>query len=64
MNNRHLSNDSSSNKGKRRGNTEGGPDDDGDYATLRELPLMTAIDADDSASEENKVTQSSPRLSV
>ncbi|XP_063974705.1 protein tincar isoform X2 [Diachasmimorpha longicaudata] len=42
------------NKGKRRG-TEGGPEDDGDYATLRELPLMTAIDtADDSTSEENK----------
>ncbi|KAG8033911.1 hypothetical protein G9C98_008392 [Cotesia typhae] len=45
------------NKGKKRGNTEGGPDDDGDYATLRELPLMTAIDADDSASEENKLLE-------
>lgn len=46
-----------SNKGKtRRGVADGGPDDDGDYATLRELPLMTAIDpADDSTSEENKV---------
>ncbi|XP_053594611.1 protein tincar isoform X1 [Microplitis demolitor] len=48
----------SRNKGKRRGNTEGGPDDDGDYATLRELPLMTGIDpADDSTSEENKLLE-------
>jgi len=47
----------SSNKGKaRRGVTDGGPDDDGDYATLRELPLITSLDpADDSTSEENKV---------
>lgn len=46
-----------SNKGKaRRGVADGGPDDDGDYATLRELPLMTSLDpADDSNSEENKV---------
>ena len=46
-----------SNKGKaRRGIADGGPDDDGDYATLRELPLMSGIDpADDSTSEENKV---------
>ncbi|XP_015113177.1 protein tincar isoform X2 [Diachasma alloeum] len=45
------------NKGKRRG-AEGGPEDDGDYATLRELPLMTAIDtADDSTSEENKLLE-------
>lgn len=45
-----------SNKGKRRGNTEGGPEDDGDYATLRELPLINSIDvAEDLASEENKV---------
>ncbi|XP_011301802.1 protein tincar isoform X2 [Fopius arisanus] len=49
------------NKGKRRG-AEGGPEDDGDYATLRELPLMTAIDtADDSTSEENKSTGYTPR---
>lgn len=47
-----------SNKGKtRRGVADGGPDDDGDYATLRELPLMSSIDAtDDSTSEENKVS--------
>ena len=47
-----------SNKGKaRRGVADGGPDDDGDYATLRELPLITAMDsADDTASEENKVS--------
>lgn len=47
----------SSNKGKaRRGVADGGPDDDGDYATLRELPLITSLDpADDSTSEENKV---------
>ncbi|XP_034950828.1 protein tincar isoform X2 [Chelonus insularis] len=52
----------SRNKGKRRGVTEGGPDDDGDYATLRELPLMTNIDAaDDSASEENKTNGITPR---
>ncbi|XP_051161493.1 protein tincar isoform X3 [Leptopilina boulardi] len=46
----------SRNKGKaRRGVADGGPDDDGDYATLRELPLMTSLDpADDSTSEENK----------
>lgn len=46
-----------SNKGKaRRGVTDSGPEDDGDYATLRELPLMTSLDpADDSTSEENKV---------
>lgn len=46
-----------SNKGKiRRGNGDGGPEDDGDYATLRELPLITSLDpADDSTSEENKV---------
>lgn len=48
----------SSNKGKaRRGVADGGPDDDGDYATLRELPLITSLDpADDSTSEENKVS--------
>ncbi|KAG7190212.1 hypothetical protein KM043_006336 [Ampulex compressa] len=47
----------SRNKGKaRRGAADGGPDDDGDYATLRELPLMTSLDpADDSTSEENKI---------
>ncbi|XP_044018083.1 protein tincar isoform X2 [Aphidius gifuensis] len=47
------------NKGKRRGTTEGGgPEDDGDYATLRELPLMTVIDTvDDSTSEENKLLE-------
>ncbi|XP_011054167.1 PREDICTED: protein tincar isoform X2 [Acromyrmex echinatior] len=46
----------SRNKGKaRRGVADGGPDDDGDYATLRELPLITSLDpADDSTSEENK----------
>ncbi|XP_066586279.1 protein tincar isoform X2 [Prorops nasuta] len=46
----------SRNKGKtRRGIADGGPDDDGDYATLRELPLITSLDpADDSTSEENK----------
>nr|KAF7423091.1 hypothetical protein H0235_008374 [Vespula pensylvanica] len=46
----------SRNKGKaRRGVADGGPDDDGDYATLRELPLITSLDpADDSNSEENK----------
>ncbi|XP_031368424.1 protein tincar isoform X3 [Apis dorsata] len=46
----------SRNKGKiRRGNGDGGPEDDGDYATLRELPLITSLDpADDSTSEENK----------
>lgn len=46
-----------SNKGKaRRGVADGGPDDDGDYATLRELPLMNSMDpADDTTSEENKV---------
>ncbi|XP_044018086.1 protein tincar isoform X4 [Aphidius gifuensis] len=51
------------NKGKRRGTTEGGgPEDDGDYATLRELPLMTVIDTvDDSTSEENKPTGNTPR---
>ncbi|XP_014480514.1 PREDICTED: protein tincar [Dinoponera quadriceps] len=49
----------SRNKGKaRRGVTDGGPDDDGDYATLRELPLITSLDpADDSTSEENKWTR-------
>ena len=53
-----------SNKGKaRRGVADGGPDDDGDYATLRELPLMSGLDpADDSTSEENKV--SSNRLGL
>ncbi|KAK0161414.1 hypothetical protein PV327_009885 [Microctonus hyperodae] len=46
------------NKGKRRGNTEGGPEDDGDYATLRELPLINSIDvAEDLASEENKLLE-------
>ncbi|XP_014600060.1 PREDICTED: protein tincar isoform X4 [Polistes canadensis] len=47
----------SRNKGKtRRGVADGGPDDDGDYATLRELPLITSLDpADDSNSEENKI---------
>ncbi|KAL0129753.1 hypothetical protein PUN28_001779 [Cardiocondyla obscurior] len=47
----------SRNKGKaRRGVADGGPDDDGDYATLRELPLITSLDpADDSTSEENKM---------
>ncbi|XP_043671672.1 protein tincar isoform X4 [Vespula pensylvanica] len=47
----------SRNKGKaRRGVADGGPDDDGDYATLRELPLITSLDpADDSNSEENKM---------
>ncbi|XP_043251057.1 protein tincar isoform X2 [Colletes gigas] len=52
----------SRNKGKaRRGGggpgagDQGGPEDDGDYATLRELPLITSLDpADDSTSEENK----------
>lgn len=47
-----------SNKGKaRRGaGDSGGPEDDGDYATLRELPLITSLDpVDDSLSEENKV---------
>ncbi|XP_025268311.1 protein tincar isoform X1 [Camponotus floridanus] len=46
----------SRNKGKaRRGVADGGPDDDGDYATLRELPLINSIDpADDTTSEENK----------
>ncbi|XP_047353410.1 protein tincar isoform X1 [Vespa velutina] len=46
----------SRNKGKaRRGVADGGPEDDGDYATLRELPLITSLDpADDSNSEENK----------
>lgn len=54
-----------SNKGKaRRGGgagagDAGGPEDDGDYATLRELPLITSLDpADDSTSEENKVFES------
>ncbi|XP_039315081.1 protein tincar isoform X2 [Solenopsis invicta] len=49
----------SRNKGKaRRGVADGGPDDDGDYATLRELPLITALDpADDSTSEENKLLE-------
>lgn len=48
----------SSNKGKaRRGVADGGPDDDGDYATLRELPLINSMDpADDTTSEENKVS--------
>lgn len=52
-----LSRSNCSNKGKiRRGNGDGGPEDDGDYATLRELPLITSLDpADDSTSEENKV---------
>ncbi|XP_029167350.1 protein tincar-like [Nylanderia fulva] len=47
----------SRNKGKaRRGVADGGPDDDGDYATLRELPLMNSMDpADDTTSEENKM---------
>lgn len=41
-----------SNKGKSRG-----AEDDGDYATLRELPLVSGHDlADDSTSEENKVS--------
>ncbi|XP_072760069.1 protein tincar isoform X2 [Anoplolepis gracilipes] len=46
----------SRNKGKaRRGVADGGPDDDGDYATLRELPLINSMDpADDTTSEENK----------
>ncbi|XP_053986517.1 protein tincar isoform X1 [Hylaeus volcanicus] len=36
----------------------GGPEDDGDYATLRELPLITSLDpADDSTSEENKLLE-------
>ncbi|XP_012537173.1 protein tincar isoform X2 [Monomorium pharaonis] len=49
----------SRNKGKaRRGVADGGPDDDGDYATLRELPLITSMDlADDSTSEENKLLE-------
>ncbi|XP_061933671.1 protein tincar isoform X3 [Apis cerana] len=49
----------SRNKGKiRRGNGDGGPEDDGDYATLRELPLITSLDpADDSTSEENKLLE-------
>ncbi|KAI4474688.1 hypothetical protein M0802_015494 [Mischocyttarus mexicanus] len=49
----------SRNKGKtRRGVADGGPDDDGDYATLRELPLITSLDpADDSNSEENKLLE-------
>ncbi|XP_029038168.2 protein tincar isoform X2 [Osmia bicornis bicornis] len=49
----------SRNKGKiRRGTGDGGPEDDGDYATLRELPLMTSLDpADDSTSEENKLLE-------
>ncbi|XP_012223044.1 protein tincar isoform X2 [Linepithema humile] len=49
----------SRNKGKaRRGVADGGPDDDGDYATLRELPLVTSLDpADDSTSEENKLLE-------
>ncbi|RLU25377.1 hypothetical protein DMN91_001533 [Ooceraea biroi] len=49
----------SRNKGKtRRGVADGGPDDDGDYATLRELPLITSLDpADDSTSEENKLLE-------
>ncbi|XP_058794885.1 protein tincar isoform X2 [Phymastichus coffea] len=41
----------SRNKGKAR--RDGGPEDDGDYATLRELPLAHDL-ADDSTSEENK----------
>ncbi|XP_072760070.1 protein tincar isoform X3 [Anoplolepis gracilipes] len=47
----------SRNKGKaRRGVADGGPDDDGDYATLRELPLINSMDpADDTTSEENKM---------
>ncbi|XP_029680607.1 protein tincar isoform X2 [Formica exsecta] len=46
----------SRNKGKaRRGVADGGPDDDGDYATLRELPLINSMDpAEDTTSEENK----------
>ncbi|XP_024224587.1 protein tincar isoform X2 [Bombus impatiens] len=49
----------SRNKGKvRRGTGDGGPEDDGDYATLRELPLITSLDpADDSTSEENKLLE-------
>ncbi|XP_076625359.1 transmembrane protein tincar isoform X2 [Colletes latitarsis] len=55
----------SRNKGKaRRGGggpgagDQGGPEDDGDYATLRELPLITSLDpADDSTSEENKLLE-------
>ncbi|XP_043289073.1 protein tincar isoform X2 [Venturia canescens] len=49
----------SRNKGKaRRGIADGGPDDDGDYATLRELPLMSDLDpADDTTSEENKLLE-------
>ncbi|XP_033332793.2 transmembrane protein tincar isoform X1 [Megalopta genalis] len=53
----------SRNKGKARrgggaGDGAGGPEDDGDYATLRELPLMTSLDpADDSTSEENKLLE-------
>ncbi|XP_076179805.1 transmembrane protein tincar isoform X2 [Ptiloglossa arizonensis] len=54
----------SRNKGKaRRGGgagagDAGGPEDDGDYATLRELPLITSLDpADDSTSEENKLLE-------
>ncbi|XP_008202989.1 protein tincar isoform X3 [Nasonia vitripennis] len=44
-------------KGKaRRG--DGVPEDDGDYATLRELPLVTAHDlGDDTTSEENKLLE-------
>ncbi|XP_070155335.1 protein tincar isoform X3 [Polyergus mexicanus] len=47
----------SRNKGKaRRGVADGGPDDDGDYATLRELPLINSMDpAEDTTSEENKM---------
>ena len=47
-----------SNKGK--GRREGCPEDDGDYATLRELPLVTAHD-DDNTSEENKVSFNSQK---
>ncbi|KAJ8664445.1 hypothetical protein QAD02_006107 [Eretmocerus hayati] len=40
------------NKGKAR-RADGGPEDDGDYATLRELPLVTTHElADDTTSEE------------
>ncbi|KAL6445590.1 hypothetical protein ACFW04_000848 [Cataglyphis niger] len=49
----------SRNKGKaRRGVADGGPDDDGDYATLRELPLINSMDpAEDTTSEENKLLE-------
>lgn len=52
---------SGKNNGARAGRVPGNDEDDGDYATLRELPLppssTTTDTGDDTASEEGKVSR-------